>query len=361
VAQLAEGRAKDDKNKLSSLKKDLGFGDQELQDWEKGYLSQQMKKKHYNFDSQKAREFFSFPKVKEGLLKLAAKLFGVEYLESTDSVWHEEVSVYWVIKGGQKIGKIFLDMHPREGKYKHAAVMPQKKGSRGKSVSEVALVCNFSKALIEHKQVVTFFHEFGHLMHAILGGGKNWARFSGIATEWDFVEVPSQLFEELAWDYDVLKEFAFHFETNEEIPKELVHNMKKANDFGKGIQVRQQMFYAMISLRFHQNPKENLLNILQETQKQFSPCPYISDTYFHLAFGHLIGYTAAYYTYMWSWAIALELLERFKTEGLLNSKTWNAYNEEILIPGGTKDATELIHNFLNRSHSLDGLKNWLKN
>src|SRR5262249_33192666 len=154
------------------------------------------------------------------------------------------------------------------------------------------------------KDVVTFFHEFGHLMHHIFGGHQPWIRMSGVATEWDFVEAPSQMLEEWAWDHDVLKTFARHYQTNEPIPQALTAKMRAADEFAKGIQARVQMFYAALSLAlFSENPEAlpklsdgtlDTTAVLAATQARYSPFPYVPDTHFQLSFGHLDGYSAGY-------------------------------------------------------------------
>jgi len=163
--------------------------------------------------------------------------------------------VYDVMRGGAKLGRIYLDMHPRDGKYKHAAQFPLRDGVRGVQLPEGVLVCNFPSggSLMEHDDVVTMFHEFGHLMHHVLGGHQRWITQSGVTTEWDFVEAPSQMFEEWAWSYETLARFARHHETGEVIPKSLVEKMRRADKFGLGTTTVQQLFYAAISLGFHRS------------------------------------------------------------------------------------------------------------
>ena len=153
-------------------------------------------------------------------------------------MWHEDVTAYDVCStrgraDGESLGRIYLDLHPREGKYKHAAQFTLTNGVAGRQLPEGVLVCNFSTGLMEHDHVVTLFHEFGHLVHHVLGGHGGWTRFAGVATEWDFVEAPSQMLEEWAWDADVLQTFATNA-AGEPIPADLVDRMRAADDFGKG-------------------------------------------------------------------------------------------------------------------------------
>jgi thimet oligopeptidase len=184
-----------EKRKLDPKAKEV-FG------YDKSYLEERVKRAKYRYDSQAVRPYFQFEKVRDGLLDLTSTLFGIRYQPVKDAeVWHSSVSVYDVFDGGNLIGRIYLDLHPRENKYKHAAQFTLKSGLRDRQIPEGALVCNFADpaassepALMDHDDVVTFFHEFGHLLHHVLGGQQKWIRFSGVATEWDFVEAPSQLF-----------------------------------------------------------------------------------------------------------------------------------------------------------------------
>jgi thimet oligopeptidase len=258
-------------------------------------------------------------------------------------------------------------MHPREGKYKHAAQFTLRDGVTGKQLPEGVLVCNFpnprtdAPALMEHDDVVTMFHEFGHLMHHVLGGHHTWIRQSGVATEWDFVEAPSQMFEEWAWSYQTLSRFAKHHETGKTIPEELVAKMRKADKFGLGTQIVQQMFYAAISLGFHTADPAKLdqLEEVKRLQKKYTPFGYVEGTRFHASFGHLVGYSAMYYTYMWSLVIAKDLLTPFQKKGLMNTATTQKYRDAILVPGGTKDAAVLVKDFLGREFDFKAFEKYL--
>ena len=178
-------------------------------------------------------------------------------------------------------------------------------------------MCNFNKGLMEHDHVVTLFHEFGHLVHHVLGGHVGWTRFSGVATEWDFVEAPSQMLEEWAWDADVLQTFATNA-AGEPIPADLVDRMRAADDFGKGLQARQQMFYASVSYWFHTERPADLTAKQVELQERYSPYRYLDGTHFFANFGHLGGYSSAYYTYMWSLVIAKDLFSAFDPDDLFD-------------------------------------------
>ncbi|MEI6790407.1 MAG: M3 family metallopeptidase [Myxococcaceae bacterium] len=309
--------------------------------YEKAYLEEKIKQERYQVDSQAVRAYFSFPKVRDGLLKLTGRLYGLEFKRIKDlKTWHASVEVYDVLHNKRIIGRIYLDLHPRDSKFKHAAQFTVRNGVKGQQIPEGALVCNFSQDLMDHDQVVTFFHEFGHLMHHILGGNQEYIHFSGVSTEWDFVEAPSQFFEEWAWDPKVLQGFS-------KIPTNLVTKMRAADEFGKGIDTRRQMFLAALSLQYYlRDPATFEPGTLFETlQNKYNVFPYVPDTHMELSFGHLHDYSAMYYTYMWSKVIAKDLLSAFQKNGLTDKKQAKRYRELILEAGGSKDADELVQDF----------------
>ncbi|HET6940224.1 MAG TPA: M3 family metallopeptidase, partial [Nocardioides sp.] len=309
-----------------------------------------------------------FEKVQQGLLDVTGRLFGLRYEPAGDAVvWHEDVSAYDVYStsadgpgagDGESLGRIYLDLHPREGKYKHAAQFTITEGVAGRQLPEGALLCNVSKGLIEHDHVVTLFHEFGHLVHHVLGGHVGWTRFAGVATEWDFVEAPSQMLEEWAWDADVLQTFARNAD-GEPIPADLVAKMRAADDFGKGLRARQQMFYASVSYWFHTERPADLTAKQIELQERYSPLRYIDGTHFYANFGHLGGYSSAYYTYMWSLVIAKDLFSAFDEDDMFNPDVAGRYRDSILAAGGTKDAADLVADFLGRPYTFDAYAEWL--
>jgi thimet oligopeptidase len=361
IATASQGAAKRDYKVLLDRKRKDDPKATSVDGADMVFYEELVKKEKYAFDSQEARKYFDFKKTRAGLLKVTGQLFGVEYKEVADAdKWHEDVAVYDVFQGGQNIGRIYLDLHPREGKYKHAAQFTVKSGVAGKQLPEGALVCNFPRGLMEHDDVVTLFHEFGHLLHHVLAGKQKWVRFSGVATEWDFVEAPSQMLEEWAWDVEVLQSFATD-EAGKPIPAELVQKMRAAKEFGKGYWARTQMFYAALSLEFHRADPAKLdtTETVKRLQKKYSVFPYVEDTHFQSAFGHLNGYSSGYYTYMWSLVIAKDLFSPFEKAGMLDEKTSFKYRDAVLVPGGSKDAAELVKDFLGRPYGFESFKKWL--
>ncbi|KQW47701.1 peptidase M3 [Nocardioides sp. Root1257] len=323
------------------------------------YYEELVRQERHDVDSQRVRTYFDFTKVQQGLLDVTARLFGVTYEPVSDAVlWHDEVAAYDVRFDGGRIGRIYLDLHPRDGKYKHAAQFTLVDGLADRQLAEGVLVCNFSRGLMEHDHVVTLFHEFGHLLHHVLAGSGEWTRFAGVATEWDFVEAPSQMLEEWAWDADVLRTFATDA-SGEPIPADLVERMRAADDFGKGYQARTQMFYAAMSYWFHTDRPADLTAAMRELQARYSPFAYIDGTHMFASFGHLGGYSSAYYTYMWSLVIAKDLFSAFDPDDLFAPDVAARYRDRVLAPGGTSDAADLVADFLGRPYTFDAYAAWL--
>ncbi|SFA85935.1 thimet oligopeptidase [Nocardioides alpinus] len=325
------------------------------------YYAELVRREQYDVDGQVVRTYFPFEQVRQGLLDVTGRLFGLEWTPVAREVagtWHDEVASYDVGLDGVRIGRIHLDLHPREGKFKHAAQFDMVKGVAGAQLAEGVLVCNFTRGLMEHDEVVTLFHEFGHLVHHVLGGQGEWLRFSGVATEWDFVEAPSQMLEEWAWDTDVLSTFARNAD-GETIPADLVAAMRRADHFGKGLYAVQQMSYAARSYYFHAGQHDDLTAYGDELQRRYSVYPPLEGAHMHCAFGHLDGYSSGYYTYMWSLVIAKDLFSAFDDDDLFDADVATAYRDKVLAQGGRRDAADLVADFLGRPYSFDSWATWL--
>ena len=325
------------------------------------YYSELVRREQYDVDGQVVRTYFPFEQVRQGLLDVTGRLFGLEWTpvaRDEAGTWHEEVATYDVGLDGRRIGRIHLDLHPREGKFKHAAQFDMVKGVAGVQLPEGVLVCNFNRGLMEHDEVVTLFHEFGHLVHHVLGGQGEWVQFSGVATEWDFVEAPSQMLEEWAWDADVLATFARNA-AGETIPADLVAAMRRADQFGKGIYAVHQMSYAARSYFFHAGPHDDLTAYGDELQRRYSVFPPLEGAHMHCSFGHLDGYSSGYYTYMWSLVIAKDLFSAFDLDDMFAADVATAYRDKVLAMGGRQDAADLVADFLGRPYSFDSWAAWL--
>ncbi len=337
--------------------------------WEKSYWSELLRRSDYNFDSQKVRPYFSYSNIKNGVLDLSSKLFGVTFKQVRNApVWHPDVECWEMFEKGKLIGRFYLDMHPREDKFKHAAEYVVRTGVLGRQIPEATLVCNLpggeanDPGLMEHDDVVTFFHEFGHLMHELLAGRQRWIGIAGISTEQDFVEAPSQMLEEWTWDPKTLATFAKDYKTGESIPAELVKQMKRASEFGKALGVRRQMIYAKLSLSIYdRDPKlVDTDAMVAQITKQYEPFPFVEDTHFQAAFGHLDGYSAVYYTYMWSLVIAKDLFSQFDKSNLLApGDAALRYRTKILARGGSAPARVMVEDFMGRPIDFKAYEVWL--
>lgn len=321
------------------------------------YLLTKLHEERFAVDSQQVRRYLEFSRVLDGLLATTGELFDIAYVPAHVTSWHADVRSYDVVRGGQRIGRIHLDLHPREGKFNHAACFPLAPGVRGRVVPEAALVCNFPRGLMEHREVQTFFHEFGHLVHDILGGDQEWAPFSGVATEWDFVEAPSQMLEEWVWDAGVLASFATD-DSGASIPAELVNRMREADAFGRALLVRTQLGHARVSYHLHMDRPADLAAATDHWYAVSSPLGALEGTHPYAAFGHLTGYGSCYYTYQWSLVIARDLLSGFEA-GLMDAESAASYRREILEPGGRRDAADLVESFLGRPFRVAAYREWM--
>ena len=336
--------------------------------WDARYYEQLIRKRDFDFDAQAARPYFPFESVKQGLFDVTSRLFGVTYKRIENAnVWHPSVEAYEIREGDKLIGRFFLDLHPRAGKFNHAAQFGIRTGAAGVQLPEAALICNFpggtpgDPGLMEYQDVTTFFHEFGHLLHSIFGGNQRWEPVSGIATEQDFVEAPSQMLEEWTRDATVLRLFAKHYQTGEPIPVEMVQKMNRASYFGRAIDTSYQVLFSALSLNiYNRDPSQvNTDALARRFEAEYVPFPSIPNTHFQTSFGHLDGYSAVYYTYLWSLVIAKDFFSQFDKANLLAPGVATRYRQLVLEPGGTKPAKDLAHDFLKRDFNYKAYEEYL--
>jgi thimet oligopeptidase len=367
VADISVSRARREYDILLARKKKDEPRATALDPWDQDYYEDRVKAETMGFDSQAIRPWFEYSRVKQGVMDVTSQMFGIKYVRVAGAaVWHADVEAWDVVEAdsGALLGRIFLDMHPRDDKYKHAAQFDLAVGQRGKRYPEGVLVCNFPLAgqLMTHDEVETFFHEFGHLLHNVFGGRQKWTGVSGIRTEWDFVETPSMLLQEWASEPTVLGQFARHFETGAPLPDDVVQKLRASKEFGKGLWTRRQMFLSAVSLEyFSRAPGFDPEAVLVELQEKFTPFrhEHREGTHYQLAFGHLEGYSAAYYTYVWSMVIAKDLETEFKKNGYLDAATARRYRQAVLEPGGSRPAAELVRKFLGREYGFEAYRAYL--
>jgi len=333
----------------------------------RGYWYEQFRRSAFDFDSQSVRPYFPYAKVEAGVLETAARLFKVEFRPTTAQAWHKSVSVFEVFDADRHVGRFYLDMHPRDGKDKWFSAAPIVTGVRGRALPEAALICNFPSGdgndpgLLQYSDVVTFFHEFGHLMHAILGGQTEWAGISGFATEGDFIEVPSQMLEEFFRDEKLLQVFAKHYETGEVLPSETIGKMKLAGAFGRADWIRSQLYYTTLSLDLHdQDPAGlDLDATARRLCESLQPWTWLEGNRMYASFGHLTGYSSNYYTYAFDKVIALDFFAQFDPKDLLGCDAGARYRKTVLEQGGSKPGREMVRDFLGRDEEFSAFSKWL--
>jgi thimet oligopeptidase len=334
---------------------------------DRGYWYEQFRRSAFDFDSQSVRPYFPYTQVEAGVLDTAARLFKVEFRQSSVPAWHPEVSSWEVFDGGELRGRFYLDMHPRDGKDKWFSAAPVVTGVRGRYLPEAALICNFpggddsDPGLMQYSDVVTYFHEFGHLMHALLGGHTEWAGLSGFATEGDFIEVPSQMLEEFFRDENLLKSFARHYQTGEVLAAEVIRKMKSAGAFGRADWVRSQLYYTTLSLDLHdQDPAGiDLDEMTQRLYQSLQPWTWKEGNRMYASFGHLTGYSSNYYTYAFDKVIALDFFAQFDPKDLLGCDAGARYRKVVLEQGGSKPGREMVRDFLGRDEDFAAFTKWL--
>jgi thimet oligopeptidase len=374
VAQLLRSGAVADRKLLLERKRRDDPGAARLEPWDASFFSEgfydtKVRAEEFGVDARALRAYLPYGAVRDGLFQLCQELFDLKFERVTEpSPWHPSVEAYDVRRGGKLIGRSFLDMVPRDGKYGHAACFTVREGIRGVQLPQNALVCNFvdpsvpkETARMEYRDVVTFFHEFGHLLHGLFAGDGPW--LYATTPEWDFIEAPSQLFEEWARDPPTLARFARDPDSGATIPPELLARLKKADAMGRRALWIRQVALSAISLEIYDRDPKGLdpHRVFQDGWDRHFPEPMPESYHPADGFGHLTGYGAAYYTYLWSLVIARDLLRPFQEKGsLTDPEIARRYAREILAPGGSRPAAELIQNFLGREFDLRAFEAWVQ-
>ena len=337
------------------------------------YWSEQYRRSQYAFDAQSVRPYFPYEQVQAGILKTAGRLFHVDFKPVKDAVvWDRSVATFDVYDAsagaqGKLLGRIYLDMHPREGKDKWFSSAPVVPGIRGKQLPEGMLVCNFSggtagdPGLMEYAEVVTFFHEFGHLMHHIIGSQGDWSGGGGFNVEGDFVESPSQMLEEMFHDPAILQSFGKHYQTGETLPASMIAKMNAASAYQRGQWLQSQLLYSSYSLQLHNQAPAGIDfdAVWRADEDKFMPWTPVPGVHYFAAFGHLTGYASNYYTYVLDKVIAIDFFAQFDRRNLLDGPTAMRYRRAVLEPGASKPAADLVKDFLGRPQQIEALKNWM--
>lgn len=347
-----------------------------LAPWELAYWSEKLRKNRYDFDEEVLRAYFPMDRVIAGLFELVQRIFGLTVKEPTPGtaeVWHPDVKFYDLFdKAGVKLGSFYADWYPRESKRGGAWMNYLITGGPvgGRRLPHLGLICGNmtppsegKAALLTHREVETIFHEFGHLLHHLLGEVEI-KSLNGVNVAWDFVELPSQIMENWCWQRESLDLFARHHETGVTIPDDIFAKLTAAKNFRSACAVTRQVSLAKMDLLMHMRTGEyagladvepkvraSVINCLVPTEP---PAPTVVKRFTHI-FSDPVGYAAGYYSYKWAEVLDADAFTRFKKEGIFNAATGGDFVTHILSKGNSEDPAELYRRFMGRDPDLAAL------
>jgi peptidyl-dipeptidase Dcp len=369
LLEKAKPKAEVEIGELAEFAKKLD-GLEIIEKWDFAYYSELLKKEKYSLDDELLRPFFQLEKVVDGVFHTAKKLFGLEFIPNKSiPVYHKDVTAYEVKdESGVHLAVFYADFFPRAGK-RNGAWMTSYKGQwkTGSQIERphVSIVCNFTKptkskpSLLTFNEVTTLFHEFGHALHGMLADG-NYESLSGTSVFWDFVELPSQIFENWCYEKDCLDLFATHYQSGEKISEELIEKIKNASNFQQGYQTLRQLSFGLLDMAYHSHDPETILNIFdfeKEVMSKTDLLPKAEDTLMSTSFSHIFqgGYSAGYYSYKWAEVLDADAFELFQEKGVFNRETADSFKANILAAGGKEHPEILYLNFRGRAPKQEAL------
>ena len=370
LLKKATPAAKKEFSSLQEYAKKLDGIDQ-LQKWDSAYYSEKLKKELFNLDQELLKPYFQLENVIEGAFKIANKLYGLNFKEVDNiDTYHEEVKTYLVQNSkGDEISILYADFHPRKGKRNGAwmtSYRPQQIQNGKNQRPHISIVCNFTKptesqpSLLTFNEVTTLFHEFGHALHGMLAN-TTYNSLSGTSVSWDFVELPSQIFENWCYEKEALELFATHYKTGELIPMELIHKIKKSASFHEGMQTLRQLSFGLLDMAWHSTTSpENIGSVKEFETAIFSETqlyPSVAENCMSTSFSHIFqgGYSAGYYSYKWAEVLDADAFEYFKEKGIFDHEVASKFKKHILSKGGTEKPMDLYKRFRGKEPTVDAL------
>lgn len=356
---------------LNAKQKHEGKFAKQLYMWDVPYYTGMLKAQKYKIDSRVISAYFSLENCVKGLQLLCSALFGLELKQTSmlnaSESWHKDVVKLALIRKGETLGFIYFDLYPRPNKFNHAAHFTIRCGKRLTETTYqkpiVALVCNFTKpapdspSLLTHAELETLFHEFGHAMHSLLSRTE-FQHLSGTRATLDFVETPSHLFEYFAWDHQVVSEFARHYQTDAPLPAAMMQGLRASKKMFAAMDTQTQCLYSMLDLQlFGQYPlpckPPTTTQMLLELQNSSTLVPHVSGTFWHTRFGHLIGYGAGYYSYLYARVFAADIWHTIfvGSRSPLNREAGERLYQKLMFHGGAKDPNDILVDMLGRKPS----------
>lgn len=368
IKAKAKGAAEADINEIRALAKKDGIND--LQSWDYSFYAEKLKKERFNIDDELMRPYFQLENVIEGVFGVAKKLYGLEFIERGDiPIYHLDVKTYEVVdENGKFVSVLYADFFPRPGK-RSGAWMTEYRGQWKEGDKDirphVSIVCNFTRpsdlkpSLLTFNEVTTLFHEFGHALHGMLSDVR-YETLSGTSVFWDFVELPSQILENWAYEKECLDLFAKHYETGSPIPSEMVEKIKESANFQEGRQTMRQLSLGVLDMAWHRADPSQIQDIEAfeiESTKGLNFLPHIEGTCVSCSFGHIFagGYSAGYYSYKWAEVLDADAFSHFKENGIFNREIATKFKEHVLSKGGSEHPMELYKKFRGQAPSIDPL------